>query len=176
MEKYKKLKELSNAELLRNEGKFVEALEIIKRIEEKEDLIPQDKLSIHVLKCILLNKLGFYEDGLRLAEKTYKEADRLGNPLKLIEVSIEMAEALMFLLRFKESLEVIEKCEKFFKTITLETTIEHNRIDSAIALIKGYINLDNKFEIDLKLSLKFLNYGLELQKKLGNKHEISRFY
>ncbi len=115
MEKYKKLKELSNAELLRNEGKFLEALEIIKRIEKKEGLIPQDQLSIHVLKCTLLNKLGFYEDALRLAEKTYKEADKLGNLPKLIDVSIGMAEDLMFLLRFNESLEVIAKCEKIHK-------------------------------------------------------------
>jgi len=176
LEKYKKLKELSNAELLRNEGKFVEALEIIKRIDKKESLTPQDQLSSHVLKCTLLNKLGFYEDGLRLAEQTYKEADKLGNPLKLIDVSIEMAEALMYLLRYNESLEVIAKCERFFKTITLETTIEHNRIESAIALIKGYIAVDNYLERDFELSLKYLKYGLALQKKLGNKHEISRFY
>jgi len=177
LEKYKKLKELSNAELLRNEGKFVEALEIIKRIEKKEGLIPQDQLSIHVLKCTLLNKLGFYEDGLRLAEKTYKEADKLGNLPKLIDVSIEMAEALMFLLRFNESLEVIEKCEKIYNTISIETPIERKRVESSIALIKGYIMVDDFMEKrDLERSLEFLKYGLVLQKNLGNKHEISRFY
>jgi tetratricopeptide (TPR) repeat protein len=177
LENYKKLKELSNAELLRNEGKFLEALEIIKRIEKKEDITPQDQLSIHVLKCTLLNKLGFYEDGLRLAEKTYEEADKLGNLPKLIDVSIEMAEALMFLLRFNESLEVIAKCEKIYNTISAETPIERERVESSIALIKGYIIVDNYMgKQDTERSLEFLKYGLGLQKNLGNKHEISRFY
>ncbi len=177
MEKYKKLKELSNAELLRNEGKFLEALEIIKRIEKKEDLTPQDQLSSHVLKCTFLNKLGFHEDALKLAEKTYKEADKLGNPLKLIDVSIEMAEALMYLVRFNESLEIIVKTESLFKTFSLETTIDRTRVESSIALIKGYIIVDNYMEKqDLERSLKILKYGLALQKKLDNKHEIARFY
>jgi len=177
LEKYKKLKELSSAELLRNEGKFVEALEIIKRIEKEEDLTPQDQLSIHVLKCTLLNKLGFYEDALRLAKKTYKEADKLGNLPKLIDVSIEMAEALMFLLRFNESLEVIAKCEKIYNNISVETPIERKRVESSIALIKGYIMVDNFMENrDSERSLEILKNGLALQKNLGNKHEISRFY
>jgi len=178
LEKFKKLKELSKAELLRNEGKFLEALEIIKRIEKKEDLTPQDQLSSHVLKCTLLNKLGFHEDALRLAEKTYKEADKLGNPLKLIEVSIEMAEAFVYTIKFNESLEVIAKCEKIYNTIFLETaTVERNRIKSAIALIKAHNIVDNYMEKqDLERGLEILKYGLALQKKLDNKHEIARFY
>ena len=168
--------ELLQAKHLKEEGKFIEAFKIIKEIEKNEAVTSQDQLSNNIIKCTLLNKLGFHEDALKLAKKIYKDAEKLGTPIQLINVSIEMAEAFMYLERYNESLEVIMKCEKFFKTITLETTIEHNRIESAIALIKGYINVDNYFERDLELSLKYLKYGLALQKKLGNKHEIARFY
>lgn len=168
--------ELLQAKHLKEEGKFIEALKIIKEIEKNEGITSQDQLSNNIIKCTLLNKLGFHEDALKLAKKTYKDAEKLGTPIQLINVSIEMAEAFVYLERYNESLEVIMKYEKFFKTITLETKIEHNRIESAIALIKGYINVDNYFEQDLELSLKYLKYGLALQKKLGNKHEIARFY
>ncbi len=168
--------ELLQAKHLKEEGKFIEAFKIIKEIEKNEGITSQDQLSNNIIKCTLLNKLGFHEDALKLAKKTYKDAEKLGTPIQSIDVSIEMAEAFMYLERYNESLEVIMKCEKFFKTITLETTIEHNRIESAIALIKGYINVDNYLERDLELSLKYLKYGLALQKKLGNKHEIARFY
>ena len=168
--------ELLQAKHLKEEGKFIEAFKIIKEIEKNEGITSQDQLSNNIIKCTLLNKLGFHEDALKLAKKTYKDAEKLGTPIQLIDVSIEMAEAFMYLERYNESLEVIMKCEKFFKTNTLETTIEHNRIESAIALIKGYINVDNYFERDLELSLKYLKYGLALQKKIGNKHEIARFY
>ena len=169
-------KELLQAKHLKEEGKFIEAFKIIKEIEKNEGITSQDQLSNNIIKCTLLNKLGFHEDALKLAKKTYKDAEKLGTPIQSIDVSIEMAEAFMYLERYNESLEVIMKCEKFFKTNTLETTIEHNRIESAIALIKGYINVDNYFERDIELSLKYLKYGLALQKKLGNKHEIARFY
>jgi len=168
--------ELLQAKHLKEEGKFIEALKIIKEIEKNEGITSQDQLSNNIIKCALLNKLGFHEDALKLAKKAYKDAEKLGTPIQLIDVSIEMAEAFVYLERYNESLEVIMKYENFFKTITLETTIEHNRIESAIALIKGYINVDNYFEQDLELSLKYLKYGLALQKKLGNKHEIARFY
>ncbi|MGB5911207.1 MAG: tetratricopeptide repeat protein, partial [Promethearchaeia archaeon] len=168
--------ELLQVKLLKEEGKFIEALKIIKEIEKNEGITSQDQLSNNIIKCTLRNKLGFHEDALKLAKKAYKDAEKLGTPIQLIDISIEMAEAFMYLERYNESLEVIMKCEKFFKTITLETTIEHNRIESAIALIKGYIKVDNYFEPDLELSLKYLKYGLTLQKKLGNKHEIARFY
>jgi len=168
--------ELLQAKHLKEEGKFIEALKIIKEIEKNEGITSQDQLSNNIIKCTLLNKLGFHEDALKLAKKTYKDAEKLGTPIQLINVSIEMAEAFVYLERYNESLEVLMKYEKFFKTITLETTIEHNRIESAIALIKGYINVDNYFEPDLELSLKYLKYGLALQKRLGVKHEIARFY
>jgi len=168
--------ELLQVKHLKEEGKFIEALKIIKEIEKNEGITSQDQLSNNIIKCTLLNKLGFHEDALKLAKKIYKDAEKLGTPIQLIDVSIEMAEAFMYLERYNESLEVIMKCEEFLKTITLETTIEHNRIESAIALIKGYINVDNYFEPDLELSLKYLKYGLVLQKNLGIKHEIARFY
>ncbi len=168
--------ELLQAKHLKEEGKFIEALKIIKEIEKNEGITSQDQLSNNIIKCTLLNKLGFHEDALKLAKKNYKDAEKLGTPIQLIDVSIEIAEAFMYLERYNESLEVIMKCEIFFKTITLETTIEHIRIESAIALIKGYINVDNYLEPDLELSLRYLKDGLALQKKLGNKHEIARFY
>ncbi|MBA7626426.1 Photosystem I assembly protein Ycf3 [subsurface metagenome] len=168
--------ELLQAKHLKEEGKFIEALKIIKEIEKNEGITSQDQLSNNIIKCTLLNKLGFHEDALKLSKKIYKDVKKLGTPIQIIDVSIEMAEAFMYLERYNDSLEVIMKCEKFFKTITLETTIEHNRIESAIALIKGYINVDNYFEPDLELSLKYLKYGLALQKRLGVKHEIARFY
>ena len=168
--------ELLQAKHLKEEGKFIEALKIIKEIEKNEGITSQDQLSNNIIKCTLLNKLGFHEDALKLAKKNYKDAEKVGTPIQLIYVSIEMAEAFMYLERHNKSLEVIAKCEKYFKIITLETTIEHNRIESAIALIKGYVILDNYLEPDSELSLKYLKYGLTLQKKLGNKHEIARFY
>lgn len=168
--------ELLQAKHLKEEGKFIEALKIIKEIEKNEGITSQDQLSNNIIKCALLNKLGFHEDALKLAKKIHKDAEKLGTPIQLIDVSIEMAEGFMYLERYNESLEEIAKCEKYFKTITLETTNERNRIESAIALIKGYIKVDNYDDRDVELSLEYLKYGLALQEKLGNKHEIARFY
>ena len=69
--------ELKQAEILKNEGKFNEALLSLNEIEERGDLSSSDLLSFHLLKGSILNIVGSYSDALKHGELAYQKSQEL---------------------------------------------------------------------------------------------------
>jgi len=168
---FSKIKKLDKVELLKNEGKYKEALQILDNLEKKANLPSQEKFTCQILKSTCLNRLGQDEDALKLAKQTYQESKRLGSLLQSLDASIEVAEALGFLGRLDEVSEIIEKSESLLKRITQEPSKELVRRKASIAFLKGFFYLD-KGELDL--SLQLTKEALILQEELGNKQDIAR--
>lgn len=168
---FSNIKKLNKAQLLKNEGKYREALRILNNLEEKANLPSQEKLSCQLLKSTCLNRLGQDEDALTLSKQIYQESKRLGNLLQSLDASIEMAEALGFLGRLDECSEIIDRSESLLKRITQEPSKELVRRKASIAFLKGFFYLD-KGELDL--SLQLTKEALTLQEELGNKQDIAR--
>ncbi len=70
---------------LLNEGKEEEALSLAIEIEKKEDLSPEERLKIVILKGNIHYALGNLQIGLKLAEETYEEYEKFGNDFLLID-------------------------------------------------------------------------------------------
>ncbi|KON27609.1 hypothetical protein AC481_04310 [miscellaneous Crenarchaeota group archaeon SMTZ-80] len=168
---FSKNKKLNKAELLKNEGKYKEALQLLNNLEEKANLPPQEKLACQLLKSTCLNRLGQDEDALKLAKQVYQESKRMGNLLLSFDASIEIAEALLFLGKLDKSFEIIDRSESLLKLITQEPSKELMRRKASIAYLKGFFHSE-KGELDL--SLQFLKQSLKLQEGLGYKQDIAR--
>ena len=65
---FSKIKKLNKAELLKNEGKYKEAFQLLNNLEENANLPPQEKLTCQLLKSTCLNRLGQEEDALKLSK------------------------------------------------------------------------------------------------------------
>ena len=168
---FSKIKKLNKAELLKNEGKYKEAFQLLNNLEENANLPPQEKLTCQLLKSTCLNRLGQEEDALKLSKQTYQESKRLGNLLQSLDASIEIVEALMFLGRLDEGSEIIDRCEGLLKLITQEPSKELVGRKASIIFLKGFFYLD-KGEFDLSLQLS--KEALTLQEELGYKQDIAR--
>ncbi len=168
---FSKIKKLNEAEELKNQGKFKEALRVITKLEKKADLPFQEKLSCQLLKSTCLNRLGQNEDALKVSEHIYQETKRLGNPLQTLDASIEIAEALLFLGRLDRSFEIIDRSENLLKTITQEPSKETMQRKASLSYLKGFF-YSEKGELDL--ALQFLEQCLTLQEEIGNKQDIAR--
>ena len=96
LQKDKRPIELIRAEKLIDEGRYDEALELMKPFEENEEQSLQDIVSCHLLKCNLLFQQGKYENVIKLADQTYNESLELGNKLFSVDALLIMAFTLTF--------------------------------------------------------------------------------
>ena len=171
-------KELVHAIQLRNEGKFKEALQVLRDIKDVAKLSIQDRSSCQIFTSTCLNRLGFHEDALKLAERTYQECEESGNRLQQFDASIEVAEASMFVGNIDKSLEIITRSEELLNIISQDPSIEHSRRESSIAFVKGFIYSYSGYSMednDINLGLKYYEKGLTLEQDFGNAQNISRF-
>ncbi len=129
-----RLKILIQAEQLMKEGRFSEAYQIIKDFEENKWPTPIERLVCHQLRTTILNVLGEYEEALKLAERTIKEAKDLGESIQQFDASIAKAEALWRLGRLDESLEVLAQNEQLLQILTREGFTKDGR--SKISVIQ----------------------------------------
>ena len=166
-----KPEELIRAEKLIDDGKFEEALQIIDNLLKKISPSDQDRMSSNLLRCTLLNRLGQFQDALKLAESICQESKVVGKQLQLIDLFIEMSESLMYLGRWEKALETILKCEDILMAITQISAEELKQREASIAFVKGLIFGENG---DLDSGLKYTERSLLLQRKFGNKQDVAR--
>lgn len=168
---FSNLTELSEAKQLKEEGKFIDALEIINQIENNEGLILQQRFGIHYLKSSLLFELGYMDKALNYVELAYKESQLLKNKFQIIDVLLTKSEILKKNDKQKESLEPISKAEELLTTITQVSSMEFKERKGYINLHKGgyYFNVG-----DLNQSLKYTGEALTIAKEIKNKKLIMR--
>ena len=118
-----KPKELIRAKALFREGDFNAALELVNSFEENKGIIPKDLLSSHLIKSLLLIKLGNCKEGFKYAEMAYQESQDLRKDLRSVDASILMSRALWRLMKLDDALEVIGQGEKLLRSIILPGTV-----------------------------------------------------
>ena len=90
-EKKEKPEELIRAEKFIDDGKFDEALRIMKNFEEVGERTLYDIVLTHLIRCDLLLQRGLNNESVKLAEQTYKESLGLGKNLLSVDALIFMA-------------------------------------------------------------------------------------
>jgi len=178
-----KPKELIDALQLKEEGQFKEALQRVINLEENKDLTVDDQITSMLLKSTILNRLGQFEDALKLAEKVYQECERLEKHLQSIDASIEIAESLMYLGRLNKSLGIISNSEDmlnmylqnidpyFLKDFELSKGPMLTHLKASIAFTRGLVYAEKG---DLDRGIKCTERSLKLRNELGNTQEVAR--
>ena len=166
------LEELTLAEKLINELKFVEALKIINDIEMKGDLTPTSQNKCLILKSDYFNGIGKYKDSLKLAEKAYKESQRLNNKKQSVESLLPLARSLMVLGELDKGFEKIEACKELFKTL-MGKSKEIKRLETR--LNKG-LGSFYQYTGDERQALLYLEKALSLAQEIGDKGLICILY
>lgn len=104
-------RELTRIEQLLDVGDYKEALQVVETLEKRADLPPKDRLTCQLLKSMLLNNMGKYQESIRLTEPIINENQEWRTRLHLIDALISRAEVLGFLGRYDEGLNVVGQCE-----------------------------------------------------------------
>lgn len=114
--------------------------------------------------------LGHYEESLKLAKAVLKESQKLRKRRHLIDALIAMADALIRLQRYDESLNVIEKGEYELTLLARDRPEEVPPRKADLMLHNGF-NYLYKGEIDR--ALEYCQQCLILFEELGNKLDIA---
>lgn len=167
-------KELIRAKQLVNEGKFDEALQLIKNSEQMRDISLYDLVSWHLLKCDILLHQDLYKDVIKLAEQTYKESLELGKSLFSIDALYYWAIGLILLPNPEQAEELIKQGEELLKTLTHEPPAEYKQREAYIVFLKGWLYMlifSEKYDPDL--ALEYFEHSLTLREEFGAKHEVA---
>jgi len=158
---YSKSKELSKIEFLRTKGKFNEALQKLNKLESKEDLTPQDKLSCYIIRSFILCALGNYDKAFKFAEQAFQESKELHETLYLIDAYYLKS---LLLGNWDKALKYNEKSFNLAKKIDYKPLI-------SLSLLRFGVIYETKGELDL--ALKYIKESLSLAKKMDQKPVIT---
>ncbi len=169
--KYKiisKSQELNNAEELMNAGKYDEVLSILNNLEELS-LTPSDQLTLHILKSCLLNKMGNYKEGFKIAEQAYQESQSVKDSLLSIDALANMTYAIMWLGNLEKASDLISKSENLIKPFRKKKSIDVEQREASLNFVKSGVCY---FQGDSAQGLEYAKQSLEIREKFGRKHEI----
>ena len=114
---------LQQVEQLIRKGEIDEANQILQLFEKKEDTTPNFQLKCSLLKSQIEIKMGFFEEGLKLAKHTLKKCQELGDS-QLIAESLSSIGRIYSIKGIKDkALEYFEKSLALFKRVGNEKEI-----------------------------------------------------
>ncbi len=168
-----KSKELIQAKQLIYEGKFDEALHLMKNFEEMGVHSLQDLVSWHLLKCRILIQQYAFKELIELAEHIYKESLGLGKSLLSVDALYYVGLGLLGSYNLKKGEEIIKQGEELLETLTHEPPKDYKQREANIAFLKGlFYNSPVAVRRDPDLALEYFEQSLALREEYGDKHEI----
>ncbi len=166
MENFDKIN-LSVAEKLFNLGDVMKSLEVLTKLEEREEISPNEYCSIYILKSKIYNIIGEYNKELKSLDLAFQISQNLDDICLLIDVLLLKAEKATAKGEKETFFELMGKTEKLF---------EENRVVlqpklGDISLSKGhYFSI---IESDLTQALKFFNESSKIFKKNNDKQKLA---
>jgi tetratricopeptide (TPR) repeat protein len=168
--------------ILLNEGKEEDALDLVAKIEKKENLSPEEKLKNVILKGNIHYSLGNIQIGLKLAEETYEEYEKLGIDFLLIDAIILKLWFLLYQgqVHSKSFISLLDRGKIIFKSISNRTPREiankearflyltgvfhfnKGNFNNAMECLKRVLKLIDEFKIDNQEEEKYRRYVLSM--------------
>ncbi|MFX1572678.1 MAG: hypothetical protein ACFFB0_08015 [Promethearchaeota archaeon] len=171
---YVEPKELILTKQFINEGKFDEALRLMKNFEETGKPTLNEIVSCHLLKCEILFQQNLHKELFECAEQTYNESLRLGKSLLTIDALYYMAFPLIMSNNLEKAEDLIKHGEALLKTLTHELPKEYKQREASIEFLKGiFYHPIAVGEGDPDLALKILEQCLVLREEYDEKHKIA---
>ncbi len=164
------IKGLNSVRQLREEGKIKEALQIILKLEQTEDLSLKELLSYKLAKADLLRSLGNYSDAIEIAQETYDGFQSLGDLVSSLDSLLIQAYSYMIMVNITQSEHLIPQAENLFKAIKDTLTLDLRERESLFVRIKANIHFSKG---EIQRSLKLNKRAYELAKDICNEQLIS---
>lgn len=149
---------------------FNEAFLILETLDRKER---NGLLSCQILKGTLLNKLGRYEESLKLAEQLLEESKKRNLSLQKIKALNIVTEALQQLGRLDEGFKTIEQAENFLQTLNIDSSTELIRTKASTFYLKSVIYWRKGIHDQ---ALKYQHESLILRQELGDKRAMAESF
>ncbi|MFW9821542.1 MAG: tetratricopeptide repeat protein [Candidatus Thorarchaeota archaeon] len=155
------IEELEHGWNFLNDGKEEEALNLAIKIEKTEDLPLEQKLKLAILKGNILYALGNTEKSLQLAEKTYREYEKLGYELLLLDAINLKVRCLLNAGKIlsKSASDLIKRGDMILSSLSYESKSTFAAKESQFFYLKGawFFNRGN-----INLSLQFCEKSLKI--------------
>jgi len=161
--------QLIRVKQLKNNGEFVEALQMINELENEEDFSLQEQFDCHHLKGCLLFEQGYMDEALEYVELAYKESQQLKNNLLILDTILTKSNIFRYSGRLENAINCVNKAEQLLNTLDHISPIQFKEKSAYIMYIKGYIYCAKG---DLNMSLMYAEKGLQLASELNNKRLI----
>jgi len=128
---------LSHVNELINKGKFEDALQHIKGVEQKKNLTPEDTLRILSYKGRIYYSLGQHESSLKMAEELYQNSQKMKNSLFSLDALFFKAGIFYGQQRLEEFLKILDQYETLFKSIPREDSIKFQEREAGLLIWKA---------------------------------------
>ena len=160
-------KELVLVKELINEGKYEEALQHVKDIEQKENITPKEALRNQSFKRKIYFCLGQLEISLKIAEELYQKSQEMKMPLFSLDALLAKEGIFFSQQRFEEFLKILEQHETKFKSIPRDDSLEFQEREAGLLyMIANRAWLNGNFN----LSLDYNKKSIKLYKQVDPYH------
>ncbi len=161
---------LSLAEIIFDSGDAMKSLEVLKNLEENNEISPKEQCSIYILRSKIFNITGEYSKELHSLDLAYQKSQELDDKSLLIDVLLLKAEKAIIRGEKDTSFKLIRKTEKLFEE---NQVILQSKLGD-ISQTKGsyFFNIEG----DLAQALKFYHESSKIYKKIQDKKKIAKIF
>jgi len=163
---------LLRAQKLLEYGEYREFKKLIKDAEENGSLTPTDQNEWLILRCHYYERLGRYREAAKVAEKAYKESQRLQNQKQSVFALIHLARDFLLIGNLEEGFEMIKICKNLIKTLEAKPE-EIKRFSARLGMLEGLFYWHTG---DIQQSLQIDEEALSLAQEIGDKRLICNVY
>ncbi|MFW9784995.1 MAG: hypothetical protein ACFFFB_22125 [Candidatus Heimdallarchaeota archaeon] len=150
-------KELTLVKGLINEGKYEEAIQHIRDIEQKGNLNPEELLKTLRYKGSIYYSLRHLGKALKISEDLYQKSKEMKLPLFTLDALGIKGSVFIILGKYEDFFKTLEDGEKLFESIPREDSFEFKEREAYLIGFKGYRNfLVGKFNLALDLYYRSL--------------------
>jgi tetratricopeptide (TPR) repeat protein len=137
---------------LTNEYRIEDALQLVKDIEQMENLTQEETLKTLLWRSRLYRYLGRDEIALQIADDLYNKSQDMKIPLYSFTALSLKGGILYFQQRLDEAFSILEKCENLFNSIPREDSPELQELEVRFLSLK-FAREHHKGNLDLALEL-----------------------
>ncbi|MHA2287803.1 MAG: hypothetical protein ACXABG_03345 [Promethearchaeota archaeon] len=129
--------ELKQAENLKNNWKFKEALDFLDNFEKDKDLTPLERFQLYFLKSSILVDLLDSEEAMKYADLAYKESKKIGMDFEIIKTLTLRCHIFRSMLEPSKALEMINEAEDILARNNQKSSKEFKMVKGHVLVRKG---------------------------------------
>lgn len=129
--------ELSQVNKLINEFKFEQALQIVKDVEIKKDLNPEEILAALSYKCEIYRCIGQLDTSLKIVEELYQKSQEIKLPLYIFDALYSKGWIYYLEDNYNDFDKIVRKIKQTFIRIPREDSVDFLKREARFLLIQG---------------------------------------